>query len=162
MQKKLGLGTVFALAFAVAVIMVTPAASSGSGSGDDDHIQVIRVHAVTVQESFNDVGDPGPSLGDQFVSSQDFFRHGTKVASAGVVCTLVRVEETGATALCQAAADFAQGQLTAQVLLHLTEGPQTSTWAITGGTGHFKEAGGQLKSIDVSETESVLIFKVTD
>jgi hypothetical protein len=162
MQKKLGLGTVLALAFAVAVIMVTPAASSGSGSGDDDHVQVIRVRAVNAQESFNDVGDPGPSLGDQFVLSQDLFRHGTKVGTAGVVCTFVRVEETGATALCQAAADFAQGHLTAEVLLPLEEGPQTSTWAITGGTGKFREAGGEVKSIDISETASRLIFKITD
>jgi hypothetical protein len=166
MQKKLGFGTVLALAFAVAVIMVTPAASSGSGSGDDDHVQVIRVHAVTVQEAGVDLGETGDSLGDEFIFSDDLFKHGKKVGIDGGVCTLVRLEPmVSATLQCIATAELPKGQITAQALLTFmgeNEQPESNVWAITGGTGKYKEAGGVLKAVDISETESLLILKITN
>ena len=86
---------------------------------------------------------------------------------AGVVCTLVRLEPmVSATLQCVATAELPKGQITAQALLTFLgeeEGePETSIWAITGGTGKYKEAGGQLKSVDVSETEARLTFKIID
>ena len=47
------------------------------------------------------------------------------------------------------------GQLTAQGLATLTEtSPQPFTLAITGGTGAYRTAHGQLQVAQVSETES--------
>jgi allene oxide cyclase-like protein len=166
MQKKRRLGTVLVFLLAVAVITVAPASSSGSGSGDDDRFQVIRVTAVTVQEAGVDLGETGDSLGDQFIFSDDLFKHGKKVGIDGGVCTLVRlVPMVSATLQCVATAELPKGQITAQALLTFLgedEQPQSNVWAITGGTGKYKEAGGVLKAVDVSETESQLTFKITD
>jgi hypothetical protein len=166
MKQKLRLGSVLLFLLAVAAITVGPASSSGSGSGDDDHVQVIRVHAVTVQEAGVDLGETGDSLGDEFIFSDDLFKHGKKVGIDGGVCTLVRLEPmVSATLQCIATAELPKGQITAQALLTFmgeNEQPQSNVWAITGGTGKYKEAGGELKVVDISETESVLIFKVTD
>ena len=165
MEKKRRLGTVLAFLLAITVITVTPAASSSSGSGDDDHFQVIRVTEIAVQQADIDLGEPGDSLGDQFVFSGDLFRHGQKVGIDGGVCTIVRLEPmVSATSQCVATAELQKGQITVQGLLTFdeeTEG-EPSQLAITGGTGKYKEAQGELTVTQTSETESQLTFKIID
>ena len=70
-----------------------------------------------------------------------------------------------ATSQCVATAELPKGQITVQALqtfMGEDEEPQSNVWAITGGTGNHREAGGELKVVDVSETESQLTFKIID
>ena len=118
-----------------------------------------------MQEAEIDLGEPGESLGDQFVTSSDLFRGDKKVGVDGVVCTLVRLEPmVSATAECVATAEFRKGQITVQGLLTFTEETEGEPFrlAITGGTGKYREAHGELKVVEVSETESRLTFKIID
>ena len=55
---------------------------------------------------------------------------------------------------CLATLALPEGQLTAQGLATLTEaGGQPVTLAITGGTGAYRTAHGQLRVVQVSETQ---------
>ena len=112
-----------------------------------------------------DLGEPGGSLGDQFVNSGDLFRAGEKVGIDGVVCTLVRLEPmVSATSQCVATAELPKGQITVQGLLTFTEETEgePSFLAITGGTGTYREAQGEPKVDQISETEAQLTFKIVD
>ena len=162
MTRKLRFAAVAVLLFA---LLGTGASASGPRDKDDDDVTVIRVTEIIVQEAEIDLGEPGESLGDQFVTSSDLFRAGVKVGVDGVVCTLVRLEpRVSATAQCVATAEFRKGQITVQGLLTFSEETEGEPFrlAITGGTGKYKEALGELKVVEVSETESRLTFKIID
>jgi hypothetical protein len=116
-----------------------------------------------VQEAEIDLGEPGDSLGDQFVTSSDLFGGDEQVGIDGVVCTLLRLEPmVSATAQCVATAKLPKGQITVQGLLTFSEETEGEPFllAITGGTGKYREAHGELKVVEVSETESQLTFKI--
>jgi hypothetical protein len=91
MRRRLSLAIVAALVLAVVIVPGASTSSSGVRSSDDDDVEVIRVTAITVQEAGLDLGEPGDSLGDQFVFSDDLFRGGEKVGTAGGIGTLVRL-----------------------------------------------------------------------
>ena len=162
MTRKLRFGAVAVLLFA---LLGTGASASGTRDKNDDDVKVIRVTEIIVQEAEIDLGEPGDSLGDQFVTSSDLFRAGEKVGIDGVVCTLVRLEPmVSATSQCVATAELPKGQISVQGLLTFTEETEGEPFklAITGGTGKYKEAQGELKVTQISETESQLTFKILD
>jgi hypothetical protein len=161
MRKKFRLGGVVALLLAVLTLPAAAASPSAARSSDNDDVEVIRVTAITVQAADLDLGATGDSLGDQFIFSDDLFRGGEKVGTAGGVATLVRLEPmVSATLQFVATAKLPRGQITVQGLVTFTDGPSTFKLAITGGTGRYRTAHGELIAEEVSETETRLTFRV--
>lgn len=161
MRRKFRLGGVVALLLAVVSLPAGAAPSSTNSSGDEDGVEVIRVTAITVQDTFLDLGEPGESLGDQSVFSQDLFRQGKKVGTGSVVCTLVRVEPgVSATVQCVGTARLPRGQITVQGLVTFTDGPSRFRVAITGGTGRFRTAHGVAIVEEISVTRERITFRV--
>jgi hypothetical protein len=159
MRVKLAVAGI--VAAIVAVGGVTFASAHPAGSSHDHGVTVVKVFALTVQSASLDLGDPGFSLGDQQVFADDLYdrKGGSKVGTDGVVCTIVRVTDasTGSgTAQCVATAALADGQITAQGFISFTGGelPAPFQNAITGGTGAYATARGQLTVEELSETES--------
>jgi hypothetical protein len=126
-------------------------------SAHTDNVTVLRLTAVEV-ESQAPTGGP-PSLGNTFVASDNLFRNGQKVGFAAIVCTLVRVQHPPFTFQCQATASIGSDQLTAQ---GLALDQPSSVFAITGGTGRWRNAGGQVVSREISPTRSELTFYISD
>jgi hypothetical protein len=147
---------------ALAVVFVPGASTSSSvRSAENDDVLVIRVTERAAQDAFLDLGEPEDSLGDQIVFSNDLFRGGVKVGTDGGVGTLVRLEpRVAATIQFVATARLPRGQITVQGLVRFTDGPSTFQVAITGGTGRFREAHGVLTVEEVSDTESLLTFRI--
>jgi hypothetical protein len=161
MPKKLRLGGAVALLLALASIALASASSSATSSSDDDEVEVIRVTAITVQDTFLDLGRRGESLGDQSVFSQDLFRQGERVGSGGVVCSFVRLRPgVSATFQCVATAKLPGGQITVQGLVTFTDGPSTFRLAITGGTGRYRTAHGVAIVEEISEARERITFRV--
>jgi hypothetical protein len=149
------------LAAIIAGGAVTLASADQNGGSHDRGTEVFTVFTVTVQNQFLDLGPQGLSLGDQQVFAEDVYDHkgGTKIGSDGVVCTIVRVTDaaTGSgTAQCVATVSLADGQITIQGLLSFTgdELPAPFQQAITGGTGAYADARGQITVEELSETEA--------
>ena len=141
MVKRLGvLGAAIALV-ALAVGVVGPAFGS-SGDDDDDKQWTIRVTSITTEEGFVDLGDEGDSLGDQFVFSSKYLK-------------LERQE-----AQCVATAWFHNGQITAQALINFSQDPPAIP--ITGGSGKYEGAEGELHVRPISQTKEVLTFHLED
>ena len=85
MRRRLPLGVFAILMLAVASLPAASASSSqaGSSAGDEKKVELIRLTAVTIQETELDLGEPGESLGDQLIFTEDLFRDGKKVGMEG-------------------------------------------------------------------------------
>ena len=154
MGKRLGiLGAVIAVA-ALVVGAVSPAlgsSSHGSASTSSGHAgKTIRVLAVFTEFDPNiDLGAPGFSLGDEVVFSGNLLQHGKQVGRVGVVCTFVSTQNAAKVeAQCPATATLPGGQITIQGVI--VNRALNWTLPITGGSGQYDRARGEVVSRDVS------------
>ena len=150
--KRLGiLGAVIAV-MALMVGAVSPAlgSSQGAASTASDKQQTIRVLAVFTEFDANiDVGAPGFSLGDEVVFSGNLLRNGQQVGRVGVVCTFVSTANADSVeAQCPTTSILPGGQITTQGTI--VNRSLNFTLPITGGSGRYEGAGGQVVSRDIS------------
>lgn len=154
MRKKLSLAVALVLAVASITLASASSPSASSATTDDaDRVQVIRLVARAAQEAELDLGKKGFGQGDQFVFSENLFRDGKKVGMSGGVCQFTFVAEDSSKLLanCVATLSLPRGQVTVQGLLNFAEdGPFVV--AITGGTGAYRTAHGQMRIV-IGETE---------
>jgi hypothetical protein len=168
MRKKLVLGAMLALLLTVAGVSV--ASATGNDNGDDDATRVINLTATTVQDADIDLGTKGLSLGDRFVFSDDV--SGDEVGTDGGECVIVRLDPKDATEAdfkaitqqCVVTLSLPDGQITGQGLITFTNTPtpEPFTVAITGGTGAFRTAHGEVEVTEESETVAKLTVKLID
>lgn len=152
MGKRLGaLGAVIAVV-ALAVGIALPAAGS---TGNAAQHQTIRVTAVTTEQKFLDLGGTGFALGNEIVFSQKLLQGANQVGHDGSVCTEVSVARQEAQ--CIATYSFPGGQITAQALV-IFGSTAPYDGSITGGTGKYEGAKGELHVQNVSPTEGILTF----
>jgi hypothetical protein len=139
---------------ALGVGAVTPALGSS-----EDGERPIRVVAITVEEEFLDLGDEGFSLGDQGVFSENLLKGGEEVGHSGGVCTVTSLEREEVH--CVVTAWFEGGQITVQGLISVgTDASETFVLPITGGSGKYKGAEGEVHVQDVSATKDILTFRL--
>jgi hypothetical protein len=141
---------------------IGPAAGNGGGprhGGHGDHGERVRVVSTTTEENFLDLGDSGPSLGDQYVFSSTLTEHGRTVGHTGVVCTLTSVQRNESE--CVGTAYFRWGQISVQGLV--PGDANQFALPITGGTGAFEGAGGTLYVRELSQnpTRELLTFSLS-
>jgi hypothetical protein len=98
-----------------------------------------------------DVPPTGPSLGDSNVFSETVTKNGKNVGLAGGICTTIKVTTKAGrvatvTQQCVVTASLPKGQLTFQgIATFSTTGPGTTPrFAITGGTGAYRTARGDI------------------
>jgi hypothetical protein len=168
MRKKLVLSAMLALLLAVASVSLA-SATSDDGHGDNgDHARVINLTATTVQQADIDLGKTGLSLGDRFVFSDDV--SGDEVGTDGGDCVVVRLDPKDATEAnlkavtqqCVVTLSLPEGQITGQGLVTFTNTPTqpSFTVAITGGTGEFNTAHGEVQVTELSDTVAKLTVKL--
>jgi len=154
--KRLGIfGAVIAV-MALVVGAVSPALGSSSqgaastASGQTDNRQTIRVLAMFTEFDPNiDVGAPGFSLGDEVVFAGNLLRNGEQVGRIGVICSFVSTANADRVeAMCPTTSILPGGQITTQGTI--VNRSLNFTLPITGGSGRYQGAGGQVVSRDVS------------
>ena len=153
MSKRLGMISV-AIAAMLALGVITPAAGSTGGVTKD---RTIRVSAVITELSLIDAGTAGPSLGDEIVFSNKLLAGGKEIGHEGAVCTTVSLQRQEAQ--CVATFSFSGGQITAQGLVSLGSLAPYAV-PITGGSGKYNGAGGELQVHPVSGTEGILTLRL--
>lgn len=124
------------------------------------------LRAVSNQFENIDVGTEGESLGDYFVFSDDLYRQGRLVGTLEGQCTVTRIdEEAGAFhQQCLVTALLPEGQLTVQgaIVFEAESDVDRFTLAITGGTGRYDDAAGQVHVRFVSDTETRIRVDLED
>jgi hypothetical protein len=150
------IGVVVMALVMIAGLSVFSASAGGDGSSHDGG--GLRLLSRTVDSADLDLGAAGPSLGDQFVFTDKLLMKGKVVGSDHGFCTLLRLEGNEATVQCVVTLVLnGKGQITVQGVAVFSENENpTFTLAITGGTDRFRNASGQLKVREVSDTDSVL------
>jgi hypothetical protein len=111
-----------------------------------------------------DLGKPGLSLGDQQVITMDVFAGPKRVGESHVVCTVVRADAAthAFTAQCENVTSLPAGQIAASGLVTSAQEETTPfTQAITGGTGAFKQAHGQLTVSEAGPQPATLTFDLS-
>jgi hypothetical protein len=163
MRIKLGIAAVVAAVVAVVGVSLASAQSKGSSDG-----QVIKLFALTVQTTNIDLGATGPSIGDKNVFSDDLSpqKGSAKTGVDGGECTVVRIDQTtnSTTAQCVVTLSLADGQIAVQGLATFAEqeGPTTIVLPITGGTGSFRGASGEVTAELISDTEANLTVNLSN
>ena len=151
MLRKLMVGVLATVLVATGASM---AVAGGGDDGDDDGGDVIRLVDRLVSEADLDLGETGEGVGDRFVFSGDLYKGDDKVGDDGGECTIVRlVERVAATANCVATLRLPGGQITVQGLVDFADEEEPITVAITGGTGRYDEADGEMTIETISDTE---------
>lgn len=140
------------IALVVGNSMLTSA--NASDNGEDD---VIRLLAKSVVAETLDLGAAGESIGDQEVFSDDLYETGDLVGSLDGTCTTTRLEATALTLHCTVSLTLPDGQITLQGAIRFDPDFTDSFYiAITGGTGEYDEARGQVKVQFINETDTKL------
>ncbi|SDM42921.1 allene oxide cyclase barrel-like domain-containing protein [Allokutzneria albata] len=106
-----------------------------------------------------DTGPPGLSVGDSYVYSDTLSRDGRVVGDDGGTCQVTHVTGTTATTNCVLSLRLPEGQITAQALW--VRGTTPLRMAITGGTGRYRDASGELVATDIQtpdETYLITLF----
>jgi hypothetical protein len=101
--------------------------------------------------TFVDVGAPGPSMGDRLVFSAAIFdTNNQQIGRDGADCVIVRVDASETpdrqqVVQCMISVQLPDGQLTVQGLAQGTD----NHFAVTGGTGAYRKARGEVRARDI-------------
>lgn len=168
MGTKLRASAAAALLLLLAGVTAAFATSSGgdaASDSDDGETVVLHLLAKEVAETFIDLGDADFSQGDQFVFTNDLFRGDEKVGSDGGVCTVTHLTADGATDVyCTGSNSLPGGQVTVSGLVHYGPGEEIKqepySLPITGGTGRYRTARGEVTFNDLSTSEFRLTLRI--
>jgi hypothetical protein len=140
----------FATAALIATIGVATAAQATSTHDRGGH--VIHVHTRQVHQSLIDNDPKGFGVDDVVIFSNDLYdEQGAKIGKDGGTCTVVRVTQAGAATMqCIGTNVLPDGQIAVQGLAAPGEPFELS---ITGGTGRYSTARGQVVGHNTSDTE---------
>jgi hypothetical protein len=149
MNRKRYAAAALALPIAAAGIVVA-SATSDPGDRDGRDGRVIELTTTQVNQDSVDLGQDGFSTSDQFVFTNDLKRDGQKVGEDGGTCTVTRIPAVGAPTLhCLGTNSLPGGQISVQ---GLTSPGKPFVFAITGGTGRYSDAQGQVFGENTSPT----------
>ena len=111
-----------------------------------------------------DVGAPGPSASDQQIITMDVFQGPKRVGESHVVCTTVRFDPAtkASIAQCDNVTSIAGGQIVATGVVTSDQEEQTPfVQAVTGGTGAYRNAHGQLTVSEAGPQPATLTFQIS-
>ena len=153
-RTGLAAAALLALALVAAVALPAPAAPSSSA-------KTLQLAAVTIQSTTLDLGAAGLSQGDESILTRDLYLDSQKVGTAHLVSTVTLV--AGADTQSQAVATFSlpDGQLTAQGLVTASQTANRLA-AITGGTGAYRQAGGEVTVTRTGPTTADITLVIRD
>ena len=163
--------TVLAVLVVAAVLGAVSLASAGDAAPRTAQQEIIDLTSTTVQGADLDLGDTGFGVGDRFTFADDLMRDGAPYGSLGGECTFMRIEPDplpegeapqSTTVNCVVSAQLPDGQITVQGLVTFTEETAGDPFvlAITGGTGPYAEAQGEVQVTEVSETDSLIQLRL--
>jgi hypothetical protein len=155
-DRRAVIGLVIATMLTLALAAALPSRAAATAGA-----KTLRLAAVTIQSTTLDLGAPGLSQGDQSITARELFLDGHKVGTAQLVATVTLV--AGADSQSQTVATFSlpDGQLSAQGLVTAAQ-TANRVAAITGGTGAYRQAGGEVTVTRTGPTTADITLVIRD
>jgi len=140
-------------------IPIVALALSAAGASAHDNGNAFQLTGKAIAPPTNlDLGAPGPSVGDQQIISMDVFKGDKRVGESHVVCTTVRA----GIVQCDNVTSLPGGQIVATGLVTDAQEEQSPfIQAITGGTGAYRNAHGQLTVSEAGPEPATLTFQIS-
>lgn len=110
-----------------------------------DDVRIIKLVAYPVHREVHKNGEAETNLGDRSVFTHAVEHEGEEIGFDGGVCTVVRLEESGDYyILCNVSMMLPEGTLAFQTFVQEQFPPPPFYAAITGGTGAYAGARGEM------------------
>ncbi|MGW7370201.1 allene oxide cyclase barrel-like domain-containing protein [Streptomyces sp. NPDC054841] len=156
--KHVGLSAATGLA---ALLVCSHPASATSSTGPEKNLDLIA--RQTQFTSLDADGLPGAGQGDEIVVSGDLLRENATVGNYGEVCTTTRTAPADEfDLLCVGSLSLEHGQITFQGrFTNTAAGPGDITLAVTGGTGDYNKARGEIHAVRVNETDTQVSVRLS-
>jgi hypothetical protein len=140
-------------------IPIVALALSAAGASAHDNGKAFEVTGKAIAPpTMIDLGAPGDSVGDQQIISMDVFKGAKRIGESHVVCVTVRA----GIAQCDNVTNLPGGQIVATGLVtDAQEETSPFTQAITGGTGVYRNAHGQLTVSEAGPQPATLKFEIS-
>ena len=106
-----------------------------------DSVKVLHLISHDTSVQVIDIGQTGPSPGDQLIETTVDFEYGTRVDRSVINCVAITATARRQDVLCHGAMIFTNGQVQFQ---GETTFRTPFMLAVTSGTGAYQEVGGQL------------------
>ena len=155
-MNKLSVAAAVAAVAAVGAIGAASAASNDAPGATRHRV----LHLTSRQTQDVEIGAPTPDsiLGFRFVGADDVFDGSRLVGQLGRICEAVAdLDEQGVSFQCVVTLALQDGIITAQAMSTFTpDGLEDFEAAITGGTGAYRHARGDVAVDPVTDTESRL------
>ena len=111
------------------------------------------------EENVVDVGTPGGGIGDMLVFQDRILDHGREVGVEGGTCTITALLAGGHFQTnCVGTVSLPAGQIAFQGLV--TDAPDKHM-AVVGGTGRYRDAGGELTVLELGNDVGTLTVRLT-
>jgi hypothetical protein len=137
--------------------------AANASAHDNDHGFKLTGKVIAAPAQI-DLGAPGLSAGDQQIITMDVFAGSKRVGESHVVCSTVRVDPTtkASIAQCDNVTSIPGGQIVATGLVTSAQEEQSPfIQAITGGTGAYRNAHGQLTVSEAGPQPATLTFDLS-
>lgn len=115
--------------------------------------QVIKLIARPVRREVYKNGEDEINLGDRSVFTHELSLDGAAVGFDGGVCTVVRLDEGHSYIVCNVSMNLPEGTIAFQTFVEEVFPPPPFFAAITGGTGAYRSARGEMH-IDPASPET--------
>jgi hypothetical protein len=154
-MSRLHLGAALAVA-ALALAGTASADTADKSHGSHDRtIRLFEAHK-DLQPTFVDTGKPGPSVGDVAIARDEVLREdGSQAGTFRQVCTLTDLVGSPFTSTFECTGSIALKDGTITMEGPFTPSDAESVAAITGGTGQYRTARGEIAVR--AETDQILI-----
>lgn len=160
--NRLGLSVASGLAAALCCAPLASAAAPAVAGPPQTRVseEVIHLTAVTTQVTSIDAPPPGPSQGDQLIVAGNLSHHSTVVGTYDETLTTTRINPDGSSTVeAVVTLTLPRGHITAQGVFTIgATGPGEVTLAITGGTGIYSTAQGDIHAVNTSPTTSQVVI----
>jgi hypothetical protein len=145
-----------------ATALIVPGVALAARGGGHGHGETFTLNAVETADEFLDLGETGLTAGDQIIFATAVTRDGRPEGVTGGSCTVTTIDPSNTfTASCQATARLRGGLITTQALVTFRQGLQRPfTLAITGGSGQYRGADGEVEVRQISDTTENYIVRL--
>jgi hypothetical protein len=141
-----------------AVVAIGALGSAGAfASTPRTRTTTIRLTAHFTKQAILDLGDAGPSVGDQQIGVGKLTRGDTTVGHFGIVCSFLAFADSP-TGDCTVTARLAKGTISLQG--YLNNNVDDNTLAVVGGTGDYRDAAGQALIHGVNDTTNKVTLEL--